>query len=165
MTIACTLVLLLPLTAAAAGAPSPQAKRPAAVAPAAPTPVPAPGPPPVPDNYSYRPEGRRDPFVSLVNRGPETRQGARKIEGLGGLSANEVVLKGILQSKGSFIAIVQGPDTKRPFIVHANDRLADGVIKAITADSLLILQEVTDPLSLTKQREIRKSLRVVEEVK
>ena len=126
---------------------------------------PAPVPAPTQDGYTYRPEGRRDPFVSLVNRGAESRQGARKVEGLAGLAASEVTLKGILQSKGTYVAIVQGPDNRRPFIVHANDRLADGIIKAITADSLLILQEVTDPLSLTKQREIRKSLRVVEEVK
>ena len=39
------------------------------------------------------------------------------------------------------------------------------VVKAITVDSMLILQEVNDPLSLTKQREIRKTLRAVEEVK
>ena len=63
------------------------------------------------------------------------------------------------------MAIVLGPDAKRQYILHTNDRLADGVVKAITADSVLILQEVSDPLSLTKQREIRKTLRAVEEVK
>jgi hypothetical protein len=39
------------------------------------------------------------------------------------------------------------------------------VVKAITADSMLILLEVSDPLSLTKQRESAKTLRAVEEVK
>jgi len=43
--------------------------------------------------------------------------------------------------------------------------LFDAVVKAITADSLVVLQEVNDPLSLQKQRERRKTLRVVEEVK
>jgi hypothetical protein len=114
--------------------------------------------------YSYRPEGRRDPFVSLLNRGSDPRA-PRKAEGLAGLLAGDAVLKGILQSRGTFLAIVQGPDGKRPYIVHPNDRFADGVVKAITADSMLILQEVNDPLSLTKQREIRKTLRAVEEVK
>jgi hypothetical protein len=118
---------------------------------------------PAQDTYSYRVEGRRDPFVSLVNRGVDPRQ--RKAEGLAGLLSADVVLKGILQSRGTFLAIVQGPDAKRPYIVHPNDRFADGVVKAITADSILILQEVNDPLSLTKQREIRKTLRAVEEVK
>jgi hypothetical protein len=133
--------------------------------PPAPVAAPAPVPAPVADGYSYRPEGRRDPFVSLVNRGADRDKGKQAPEGLRGIFASDLVLKGILQSRTGYLAIVQGPDAKRPFIVHTNERLADGVIRAITADSLLILQEVNDPLSLTKQREIRKTLRVVEEVK
>jgi Tfp pilus assembly protein PilP len=134
---------------------------PAAQAPAPPVVA----PPGSQEGYTYRAEGRRDPFVSLMNRGTDPRQGTRKAEGLAGLSAADISLKGIMQSKGQFLAIVQGPDGKRPYIVHPNDRFADGVVKAITADSMLILQEVNDPLSLTKQREIRKTLRAVEEVK
>jgi hypothetical protein len=118
-----------------------------------------------PDAYSYRAEGRRDPFVSLVTRGPEGRKDKQAPEGVRGIFANDLVLKGILQSRGTFLAIVTGPDARRPYILRANDRLADGVVRAITGDSVLILQEVNDPLSLTKQREIRKTLRVVEEVK
>ena len=121
-------------------------------------------PAPAQDGYSYRAEGRRDPFVSLLNRGSDPRA-ARKAEGLAGLLAADAVLKGILQSRGMYLAIVQGPNEKRQLIVRPNDRFADGVVKAITADSMLILQEVNDPLSLTKQREIRKTLRAVEEVK
>jgi len=116
------------------------------------------------ETYSYRAEGRRDPFVSLLNSGSDP-QAQRKAEGLSGVLAGDAVLKGILKSRGTFLAIVQGPDGKRTYIVHPNDRFADGVVKAITADSMLILQEVSDPLSLTKQREIRKTLRAVEEVK
>jgi len=165
---------------------APAATKPAATKPAAPaTPKPSaqpttptsnmkpqPQPPATPpvslvppaDSYSYHPEGRRDPFVSLINRGTDARQ-ARKVEGLAGLSAADATLKGIIQGKGGFVGIVQGPDGKRNFTVHPNDRFADGIVKAITADSILILQEVNDPLSLTKQREIRKTLRAVEEVK
>ena len=140
-------------------APAPKAgqKPPAAM------PVPAPATPPARDGYSYRAEGRRDPFVSLLNRGTDPRQ--RKAEGVAGLLASDAVLRGVLLNRGTYVAIVQGPDGKRQYIVHPNDRFADGVVKAITADSMLILQEVNDPLSLTKQREIRKTLRAVEEVK
>ena len=120
---------------------------------------------PLSDSYSYHPEGRRDPFVSLINRGGDPRQPQRKAEGLSSLSVADAMVKGIYQGRNSFLAIVQGPDGKRPYIVRPNDRFADGVVKAITADSLIILQEVNDPLSLTKQREIRKTLRAVEEVK
>ncbi|HEY3380453.1 MAG TPA: hypothetical protein VGK32_01730 [Vicinamibacterales bacterium] len=150
--------------------PKPPARPPAAGASAV-KPVDAPRPkvatapaPKPPETYSYRAEGRRDPFVSLMNRGGDTRQN-RKGDGIAGLYASEVVLRGIMQSRGTYLAIVQGPDGRRPYIVHTNDRFADGVVKAISADSMLILQEVNDPLSLTKQREIRKTLRAVEEVK
>jgi hypothetical protein len=161
-------------SAPAKPAAQPPAAKPAATPPAAPAakaakqpPAAKPEPAPVTvtsqEGYSYRAEGRRDPFVSLLNKGTDPRQ--RKAEGVAGLLAADVVLKGILQNRGTFLAIVQGPDGKRQYIVHPNDRFADGVVKAITADSMLILQEVNDPLSLTKQREIRKTLRAVEEVK
>ncbi len=149
--------------ASAKSAPQAPAARPAAKA-AAPVPKQASVTASTQETYSYRAEGRRDPFVSLLNRGSDPRA-QRKAEGLAGLLVGDAVLKGILQSRGTFVALVQGPDAKRPYIVHPNDRFADGVVKAITADSILILQEVNDPLSLTKQREIRKTLRAVEEVK
>jgi hypothetical protein len=146
---------------------APQASATSAAAPLAgqkpPAAKPVPVTSPAPDSYGYRAEGRRDPFVSLLNRGTDPRQ--RKAEGVAGMQASDAVLKGILQNRGTYLAIVQGPDGKRQYIVHPNDRFADGVVKAITADSMLILQEVNDPLSLTKQREIRKTLRAVEEVK
>jgi hypothetical protein len=138
-----------------------------APAPGAPRPAPKPASQvaaPALDAYSYRAEGRRDPFVSLLNRGTDPRA-QRKAEGLAGMLAGDAALKGILQSRGAFLAIIQGPETKRQLIVRPNDRFADGVVKAITADSIVILQEVNDPLSLTKQREIRKTLRAVDEVK
>jgi hypothetical protein len=49
--------------------------------------------------------------------------------------------------------------------VRAGDKLADGVIRTVTATMVVISQEVNDPLSLEKQREVRKFLRGGEEVK
>ena len=54
--------------------------------------------------------------------------------------------------------MVQGPDNKT-YLVRQNDKLLDGTVKAITAQGLVILQEVNDPLSLVKQKEVRKMLR------
>ena len=152
------LAVVILLLAASAGAAQATKQPPAAAKPMAVVGV----TPPPQDTYSYRPEGRRDPFVTLLNKGA---QPAPKGEGFKSLFASDIAIKGIVQSRGQFVAIVMGPDGKRPYIVHPNDRCADGVVKAITADSMLILQEVNDPLSLTKQREIRKTLRAVEEVK
>jgi hypothetical protein len=58
--------------------------------------------------------------------------------------------------------------TCEPAIGFSNDaanKFMDGTIKAITAQGLVIVQEVNDPLSLVKQREIRKLLRSAEGAK
>jgi predicted ATPase len=49
--------------------------------------------------------------------------------------------------------------------VHTGDKFLDGTIRSITPQGLIVVQEVTDPLSLVKQREIRKLLRSLESVK
>jgi type IV pilus assembly protein PilP len=119
-----------------------------------------------PQGYTYTPEGRRDPFVSLLRRGSEAQKpalGARPA-GLPGLETSEVTLKGTIASQGSFVGILQGSD-KKTYIVRAGDRLLDGTIRTITQDSLVVAQQVTDPLSLDTQREVRKALRQNEEAK
>jgi Tfp pilus assembly protein PilP len=75
-----------------------------------------------------------------------------------------VTLKGTLASQGSYVAIVQGSDNKT-YIVKAGDKLLDGTIRAITPDGMVITQQVTDPLSLEKTREVRKVLRQTDEGK
>jgi len=93
----------------------------------------------------------------------EPEQG-RKATGLGGLATGEVVLRGILQSRGSYVALVSGPDGKT-YTAHVNDRLLDGLIRSVTPQGFVIMQEVNDPLSLVKQREVRKGLRAAEDGK
>lgn len=114
--------------------------------------------------YTYNPGGRRDPFVSLLRRGLDSRSSGPKMAGLGGLGTSEVSLRGVLTSDGDFVGILQGVDAKN-YIVRVGDRLSDGTIRSISKDSMVILQEVNDPLSLEKQREVRKLLRQTEEAK
>jgi Tfp pilus assembly protein PilP len=116
-----------------------------------------------PEAYTYDADGRRDPFVSLVARGFEPSTG-KKSEGLGGLTTAELVVKGVMQSRNSYIALVSGPDGKT-YQAHVNDRLVDGTIRSVTPQGLVIVQEVNDPLSLVKQREVRKGLRASEDGK
>ncbi len=131
-------------------------------------PAPKPALPSPPANFQYNPEGRRDPFLDLVNRGTDEVRGAnasaKRPEGVPGLETNAIVVRGIIQSRGAWLAMVAGPDGK-VFTVRAGDKLFDGVIRSITAQAVVILQEVNDPLSLDKQREVRKFLRGGEEVK
>ena len=111
-----------------------------------------------------RPDGRRDPFISLLGAGSETTPGLKKGEGAAGMLVAEISVRGIMQSKGGLVAMVQGPDNKT-YIVRQGDRFLDGKIKSVTPQGLIIIQEVNDPLSLVKQREIRKLLRSLEDGK
>lgn len=136
--------------------------------PAAPPPEKAVDLPTPPPNFEYSAGGRRDPFVSLVGRGNDGEgsagAGAKTLDGVPGMMTNELTVRGILLTRGAWVAMVSGPDGK-VYTVRAGDKLADGVVRTITASAVVILQEVNDPLSLEKQREVRKFLRGGEEVK
>ena len=170
-----TLVATLAYAQAAPPAASPAAPAPPSAAPAAPA-APAAGTPQAPaaeaqgddkpaaQGYTYNPDGRRDPFVSLLRRGLDSRNTGPKMAGLGGLGTSEVSLRGVLTSDGDFVGILQGVDAKN-YIVRVGDKLSDGTIRSISKDSMVILQQINDPLSLEKQREVRKLLRQTEEAK
>jgi Tfp pilus assembly protein PilP len=123
--------------------------------------------------YAYNSGGRRDPFVSLqrpvaADRGPKTRK-----PGMEGFLIQEIALKGIVRTTGTgigvagkagHIAMFLGADGKSYFVT-TGQRLYDGVITAVDATSVTFRQEVTDPLSPVKTREVRKSLYASEEAK
>jgi type IV pilus assembly protein PilP len=150
-------VVLLTAFASMAQTPAAIAQLPQGAKPAQGTPA-----PPPPPAYTYEPEGRRDPFVSLLARGSDPTSAASRPAGLPGLLINEVIVKGIVRDRSGFIAMIQGPDTKT-FIVRGGDKLMDGTVKSITADTVVFSQDVNDPLSLVKQREVRKAVRPLED--
>ena len=154
------LVWAVPAATAAQGG-SPQ--KPAAPVQQPASPAPAPAAPP--ENYTYQPEGRRDPFLNILGTGVQQPVlGSQRPNGPAGISVDELSVRGVMQSRGRLIAMIQGPDNKA-YVVHAGDKLLDGVIKAVTIQGLVIVQEVNDPLSLVKQREVIKRLRSQEEAK
>jgi hypothetical protein len=116
------------------------------------------------DSYTYNPDGRRDPFISLLGTGGGDTHATRPSDGIGTMAINDIAVRGILQSRGALVAMVQGPDNKT-YIVHQGDKLLDGAIKNITPLGLVFIQDVNDPLSLVKQREVSKPLRSLEAVK
>ena len=118
----------------------------------------------VADAYSYKPDGRRDPFVSLVGTGVEPRVGAKRGDGPAAFGVGEISVRGVIQSRDALVAMVQGPDNKT-YLIHTGDKLADGVVKRVTPQGLVIVQDVSDPLSTQKQREVRKLLRSLEDAK
>lgn len=148
-----TVVLLaasLAFVSAQTPAPAPEASTPASAAPAPPTP---------PPNYGYKFEGRRDPYIPLLgNTGRKGSAPAVRADGIAGLVTDEIAVRGILNSEGRWVAMVSGPAGK-VYTVRPGDRLADGTVQGITPQFVVILQQVDDPLSLEKQREVRKFLR------
>jgi Tfp pilus assembly protein PilP len=155
------LLLIASMLVAATALTDAQATKPAP-ATAAPATPPADAGPTPPADYGYSPDGRRDPFLSLVNRGVDAARGAdrgaARPEGLPGLMVAEVAVRGIVQTPRGYVAMVGGPSGKT-YSVRPGDRLMDGSVRAITAQAVVLLQDVNDPLSLEKQREVRKYLR------
>lgn len=154
------------LIAALAGPAVVRAQAPAPGQPAPVTPAPKADLPAPPANYEYNFVGRRDPFINLVNRGNDSAstQPVKRAEGVPGLMTSEITVRGIVQTRGAWVAMVSSIDGK-VYSIRAGDKLADGVVREVTAQAVVILQEVNDPLSLAKQREVRKLLRGGEEVK
>ncbi len=156
---------------APAASPSPAAGEPAKTEDVARPPLEAEMEPP--GGYTYNAQGRRDPFVSLqrpvaADRGPKTRK-----PGMEGFLIQEVALKGIVKTTGGgtgiasragYIAIFLGTDGKSYFVT-TGQRLFDGVITAVDATSVSFRQEVTDPLSPVKTRDLKKSLYATEEAR
>ena len=160
------ITLLIIVAAVLAAAPvSGQA---AAPAPATPAVVTGPQVPALePQGYDYKPSGRRDPFISLVRRSTEALGTSASIRptGLAGLSTDEMVMRGVMKGRNGYSAIVRGADNRTYTGVKAGDELFDGTVKAVTADAIVILQNVSDPLSLAKKREVRKLLRPAQEAR
>jgi len=157
-----------------AATPAPAAPAPAKAPQAATAPAPAAPATAVPvtpvlqaQGFTYNPEGRRDPFVNLLRRGSgidtSSSSGPRPA-GLKGLATGEVTLKGTMASQGAYVGILQGSDA-RTYVVRQGERLFDGTIRSITADALVILQQVNDPLTKETNREVRKVLRQTEEAR
>lgn len=141
-----------------------------------PAPAASPGPPdsvksmidqelqPDASGYSYNPQGRRDPFVSLLKPVAAGEGSRTRRPGMEGFLIQEVALKGVVKDQKGYTAMLLGTDGKSYF-VRAGQRLFDGAITHIDAASVMFRQEVTDPLSTVKSRDVKKTLYPSEEAR
>jgi Tfp pilus assembly protein PilP len=157
------LVVLLILPIVATGAAAQEAKPAPAQGAAKPAPAAAPAQPlpTIDPSYVYEPAGRRDPFISLLGRGEDTSPKAARPPGLSGLLIGEITVKGVVRDRTGFIAMLQAPDNKT-YTVRVGDKLLDGTVKSISQEKVIFSQDVNDPLSLVKQREVPKPVRQAE---
>ncbi len=117
--------------------------------------------------FHYNAEGRRDPFLSLTGSGNGNDSKALPkptAAGIAGIRVDELSVRGIMQSRERLVAMVQGPDN-RTYLIHQGDKLADGVVKSITPQGLVLVQDVSDPRAKEKTRDVRKLLRSPEDEK
>jgi Tfp pilus assembly protein PilP len=83
----------------------------------------------------------RDPFVRPVLTPSAPPGGARAAgEGLAAASFGDIVVRGIVQTRGDRVALVQTADGKH-YRVRAGERLRDGRVQAVSTDGLLILPD------------------------
>lgn len=112
----------------------------------------------------YDDGGRRDPFVSLIvpKAAPSVANAApsrpRVVAGLGGLSVSDAVVKGMIRSGTTLIALLQGPDGKT-YMAKRLDRLQDGVVTRIDSDGVVFTERTADAAGVVRAHDIRKPLR------
>jgi Tfp pilus assembly protein PilP len=113
------------------------------------------------DGYAYNPQGRRDPFISLNRRIEGGERGVRP-QGIEGFLIQELALKGIVKTPEGYISMLEGPDA-RSYFVRIGQKVYDGVVISMDGSSVTFRQDVTDPLSPVRTREMRKDLYPSEE--
>jgi type IV pilus assembly protein PilP len=108
------------------------------------------------DAYRYDPQGRRDPFRSLIGPTPTLDKGSRP-EGLPGFLIDELKLQGIFRTRQGYTAMMNAPDNKG-YSVRVGNKVLDGEVIRITATSVVFRQEVNDPTRIERYREVVKDL-------
>ena len=107
------------------------------------------------DAYRYDPQGRRDPFQSLV--GPAPRVPRDRVPGVPGFLIDEMKLQGVIRTKQGLVAMINGPDNKG-YLIRVGDKVLDGEVIRITPSSVVFRQEVNDPTRIERYREVVKDL-------
>ncbi len=108
------------------------------------------------ETYRYDPQGRRDPFRSLVGPAPKIEPGQRP-PGVPGFLIDEIKLTGIVRTKQGIVGVVSGPDNKG-YLIRVGDKVLDGEVIRITPSSVVFRQEVNDPTRIERYREVVKDL-------
>ena len=113
--------------------------------------------PSAPDSYHYDPQGRRDPFQSLIGPAPKIAPGQRP-PGPPGFLIDEIKLQGVIRTKQQgLIGMINGPDN-RSYLLKIGDKVLDGEVIRITPSSVVFRQEVNDPTRIERFREVVKDL-------
>ncbi len=122
------------------------------------------GLPAAPTTGSYESLGRRDPFMTLIEKkGPANPNAVpRSSKGLQSFLLTDVHVTGVTRKGSEWMAILQGPD-KQSYVAKIKDRIADAVIRRIDAQGVVFV-DIQGPGSGARVQETRKPLRSAAEV-
>jgi len=103
--------------------------------------------------------GRRDPFVNPIRQlqSDAAPPPASLPPGIAGLLIGQANLVGVLKTTTGMRAMVVATGG-RTFFLKENDKVYNGRVTKITADSLVFEESVLDPLGQTVKREVVKKL-------
>jgi len=110
------------------------------------------------EGYSYDPAGRRDPFISLLQRTQLKEAPQQRPEGIPGLLIDEIEVKGIFRMQGRTFAQVQSSDKDKSYLIQEGDQLYDGEVVSIAPGEVTFKQVVNDPSVIKPFREVVKKL-------
>ena len=113
----------------------------------------------------FQQTNRRDPFLDLVllnknvhrDEDEEVSRGQAP-PGIAGMYIAQVKLQGISIREGSQLAVFRGSDN-RAYFLQEGDKLFDGFVKKINADSVLLVREAKLRSGKELSQEITKLLR------
>jgi hypothetical protein len=104
------------------------------------------------------PQGRRDPFITLV--GKQTGGGGPAVNlppGKGGLQVSTLILQGIVSGPNGMIAVVANPQ-KSVYFLRAGDELFDGRVDKIEIGSVSFHEVGKDAFGNPVEREVTRKL-------
>jgi len=110
------------------------------------------------EGYSYDPAGRRDPFISLLQRTLLKEAPQQRPEGVPGLLIDEIEVKGIFRMQQRTFAQVQASDKDKSYLIQEGDQLYDGEVVSIAPGEVTFKQVVNDPSVIKPFREVVKKL-------
>jgi type IV pilus assembly protein PilP len=118
------------------------------------------------EGYVYLPEGRRDPFRSILNEGgPAVAQPSEQINlpPLQRVAVAELTVIGIVWGGFGYMAMLQAPDGKG-YTVQRGARIGNnnGIVSAITDKAVIVEERFTDIYGKKQVREYAKPLHAKE---
>lgn len=105
---------------------------------------------------SYNPRGRRDPFRNLL-RGRDVKEKAL-VGGVPQMFIDDVNLIGIVEAKGTYTAIINGPQGF-PYFIKVGQKFADGFVLSIKEYQVVLRKTEERGIPLRKPTDIVKEIK------